>query len=118
MMTNIKTQKMKTEKLKTQGKIFISEILNLNKSTIRAKSFPKVFILYNTELFQSINPFWVIALTPVIVAFWACSDERKRTFNAYKIVLGLFISALSCLVMVFAVYAGDNGAVKFHHRGG
>ena len=70
--------------------------------------------LYNTELFQSINPFWVIALTPVIVAFLPAMLRRKgkEPLTPTKIVLGLFISALSCLVMVLAVYAGDNGAVK------
>ncbi len=69
--------------------------------------------LYNTELFQSINPFWVIALTPVIVAFWAMLRKRgKEPLTPTKIVLGLFITSLSCLVMVAAVYAGNNGAEK------
>lgn len=72
----------------------------------------KVF-LYNTELFQSINPFWVIALTPLVVAFFAMLRKRgKEPSTPSKIVLGLFISALSCLVMVGAVYAGANGDVK------
>ncbi|MFL9835482.1 peptide MFS transporter [Chryseobacterium terrae] len=69
--------------------------------------------LYNTELFQSINPFWVIALTPVVVGFWTLLRKRgKEPFTPSKIVLGLFISGLSCLVMVGAVYAGNNGAEK------
>ncbi|PTT76427.1 MULTISPECIES: peptide MFS transporter [unclassified Chryseobacterium] len=69
--------------------------------------------LYNTELFQSINPFWVIALTPVVVGFWALLRRKgKEPLTPTKIVLGLFISGLSCLVMVLAVWAGDNGAVK------
>lgn len=72
----------------------------------------KVF-LYNTELFQSINPFWVIVLTPVVVGFFMMLRRKgKEPSTPAKIVLGLFISALSCLVMVGAVYAGDNGMVK------
>ncbi len=70
-------------------------------------------ILTNTELFQSINPFWVIALTPVVVgAFGYLRKKGKEPSTPTKIVIGLFISALSCLVMVLAVHAGNNGAVK------
>ena len=69
--------------------------------------------LYNTELFQSINPFWVIVLTPAVVgAFMYLRRRGKEPSTPAKMVLGLFISALSCLVMVLAVKAGDNGAVK------
>lgn len=73
----------------------------------------KQLYLFNTELFQSINPFWVFALTPVVVGFFMMLRRKgKEPSTPSKIVLGLFISALSCLVMVGAVYAGGNGAVK------
>ncbi|AQX06477.1 amino acid transporter [Elizabethkingia meningoseptica] len=69
--------------------------------------------LYNTELFQSINPFWVIVLTPVVVGFWTLLRRKgKEPSTPTKIVLGLFITALSCLVMVGAAYVGSNGEVK------
>jgi POT family proton-dependent oligopeptide transporter len=72
----------------------------------------KVYLM-NTELFQSVNPFWVVALTPVVVAFFALLRRRKREPSTpSKIAWGLFISALSTLVMVGAVYAGSNGAIK------
>jgi len=73
----------------------------------------KEIALYNTELFQSINPAWVILLTPVVVGFFMYLRRiGKEPTTPGKIVLGLFISALSCLVMVGAVYAGDNGMIK------
>lgn len=69
--------------------------------------------LFNTELFQSINPFWVILLTPVVVAFFAFLKKRGREpGTATKIAYGLLISALSTLVMVAAVYVCSNGQVK------
>lgn len=69
--------------------------------------------LFNTELFQSINPFWVIVLTPVVVAFFGFLGVRKmEPSTATKIALGLLISALSTLVMVAAVYIGNNGSEK------
>lgn len=67
----------------------------------------------NTELFQSINPFWVVTLTPVVVAFFAFLRKRKKEPSTpAKIAWGMLISALSCLIMVAAVYASDNGALK------
>ncbi|ODS89295.1 MAG: amino acid transporter [Chryseobacterium sp. SCN 40-13] len=73
----------------------------------------KSVYLFNTELFQSVNPFWVIVLTPVLVGVFMFLRRRgKEPTTPSKIVIGLFISALSCLVMVGAVYAGGNGLEK------
>lgn len=70
-------------------------------------------LAYNTNLFQSVNPFWVILLTPLVVAFFTFLRGRKREPSTpAKIAFGLIISALSCLVMVGAVYGSDNGAIK------
>jgi POT family proton-dependent oligopeptide transporter len=99
--------------LKTIGKdIYFRNIAPEKKAELEKNPDQKVY-LYNTELFQSINPFWVIALTPVVVAFWAFLRKRKKEpTTPTKIMIGLFITSLSCLVMVFAVFAGGNGAVK------
>ncbi|AZZ58163.1 peptide MFS transporter [Riemerella anatipestifer] len=99
--------------IKEQGKdIYFRNIDEVQKQKLEANPNDKVY-LYNTELFQSINPFWVILLTPVVVGFFVMLRKKgKEPTTPAKIVLGLFISALSCLVMVGAVYAGDNGLVK------
>ncbi len=69
--------------------------------------------LFNTNLFQSVNPFWVIALTPLILAFFAFLRRNgKEPSTPAKIAIGLLISALSCLVMVWAVEYNDNGTIK------
>jgi POT family proton-dependent oligopeptide transporter len=69
--------------------------------------------LFNTELFQSINPFWVIALTPLVVAFFSYLKRVNLEIStATKIAFGLLISAVSTLVMAAAVYAGSNGSIK------
>jgi len=65
------------------------------------------------NLSQSINPFWVIALTPLVVAFFTWLRRRgKEPSTPTKIAFGLLVSALSVLVMVAAVKAGHNGAEK------
>ncbi len=99
--------------IKETGKdIYFRNISPEQRADLEKNPEKKVY-LYNTELFQSINPFWVIALTPVVVGFWALLRRKgKEPLTPTKIVLGLFISGLSCLVMVLAVWAGDNGAVK------
>jgi POT family proton-dependent oligopeptide transporter len=69
--------------------------------------------LWATNLSQSINPGWVILLTPLVVAFFTWLRRRNREpSTATKIAFGLFISALSALVMVGAVYASNNGTEK------
>lgn len=69
--------------------------------------------LWATNLSQSINPGWVILLTPLVVAFFTWMRKRnKEPSTATKIAFGLFISALSALVMVGAVYASNNGGEK------
>ncbi len=69
--------------------------------------------VWSTNLSQSINPGWVILLTPLVVAFFTwLRGKKKEPTTATKIALGLFISALSALVMVAAVMAGSNGAEK------
>lgn len=65
------------------------------------------------SLSQSINPFWVIALTPLIVAFFTWLRRKgKEPSTPTKIAFGLLISALSVLVMIAAVKAGNNGTEK------
>lgn len=61
-------------------------------------------LLYGTELFQSINPFWVVLLTPVVVGFFGFLRRRKKEpTTPTKIAIGLVITALSALIMVAAV---------------
>jgi len=65
------------------------------------------------NLSQSINPFWVIVLTPLVVAFFTWLRRKgKEPSLPSKIAFGLLISALSVLVMVAAVKSGNNGTEK------
>lgn len=69
--------------------------------------------LISTELFQSINPFFVVVLTPVVVGFFAWLSKRKKEPSIpNKIAWGLVISALSTFVMIAATFATHNGAMK------
>ncbi len=69
--------------------------------------------LLNTEIFQSINPFFVIILTPLLVLFFAGMRRRKsEPGTPTKMAWGLFISGCSTLVMVAACYWSINGSMK------
>lgn len=58
----------------------------------------------NTELFQSINPFFIVAFTPLLILFFAWRARRGKPIStASKFAWALVISGLSALVMVFAV---------------
>lgn len=69
--------------------------------------------VWATNLSQSINPGWVILLTPLVVAFFTyLRSKKKEPSTPTKIAFGLLISALSVLVMVAAVNIGSNGTEK------
>ncbi len=60
--------------------------------------------LANTELFQSINPLFIIILTPLLVMLFSYLRRRKKEpTTATKFGLAMFISGCSSLVMVFAI---------------
>jgi len=60
--------------------------------------------LANTELFQSINPLFIIILTPLLVVLFSYLRRRnKEPTTATKFGLAMFISGCSSLVMVFAI---------------
>jgi POT family proton-dependent oligopeptide transporter len=59
--------------------------------------------LVSTEIYQSINPFWIIVLTPVIVGFFGFMQSRgKEISTPSKFAWGTIIAGLSALVMVIA----------------
>jgi POT family proton-dependent oligopeptide transporter len=94
--------------LQKKSRIYFS---NLAKDKIPAKG--KDLKLYSTELYQSINPFWVVLLTPIMVGIWGFFRRRKREPSTpTKIFIGLIITALSALVMVGAVFATNNMDMK------
>jgi len=69
--------------------------------------------LVSTEIFQSINPFFVIILTPVVVGIFIFLRRRnKEPSTPGKIFYGLLITAISTLIMVAAVYVTNNGEIK------
>ena len=65
--------------------------------------------LANTELFQSINPLFIIILTPLLVLLFSFLRNRnKEPSTAAKFGMALFISGLSALVMVFAIMSVNS----------
>jgi POT family proton-dependent oligopeptide transporter len=59
--------------------------------------------LVSTEIYQSINPFWIIVLTPVIVGFFGWMKARRKELSTpSKFAWGTLIAGLSSVVMVGA----------------
>jgi len=60
--------------------------------------------LANAELFQSIGPFFIVTLTPLLVLLFGWLRKRRlEPTTPEKFGIALFISGLSSLWMVFAV---------------
>ncbi|MEN9497483.1 MAG: hypothetical protein RL750_382 [Bacteroidota bacterium] len=69
--------------------------------------------LVSAELFQSINPFWVIVLTPLVVGIFGFLRRRNQEPSTpAKIAIGLLITALSAFVMVAAAKSIDSATDK------
>lgn len=59
--------------------------------------------LVSTEIYQSINPFWIIVLTPIIVGFFGwLKSRRKELSTPNKFAWGTIIAGLSSVIMVAA----------------
>lgn len=62
--------------------------------------------LIATNIYQSVNPFWIIVLTPIVVAFFAWRQRIGKTLSTpSKFAWGTLIAGLSSVVMVFACLA-------------
>lgn len=98
------------------GEILKEEGQNIYFRNIAPEKMPDVgqpIYTVNTEIFQSVNPAWIILLTPLVVGMFTFLRKRnKEPSTPSKIALGLLISAFSTLIMVAAVYIGSNGAIK------
>ncbi|HNT80068.1 MAG TPA: peptide MFS transporter [Bacteroidia bacterium] len=101
---------------KVDGQIVKDHLQHPYLNNLSKERYPeegKSLKLIATEIFQSVNPFFVVILTPLVVAFFAFLRRRNREPDTpSKIAWGLVISAMSTLVMVGAVYACHNGVEK------
>jgi len=60
--------------------------------------------LISTEIFQSINPFFIVLFTPIVVGLFTWLAKRKKEPNTpVKIGMGMWIAGLSSLLMIFAI---------------
>lgn len=104
------------EELKAKAE-FGNQVAQLEKSRKYFETLPENEIpakgsdlkLFSTELYQSINPFWVVVLTPLVVGIFGFMNARgKEPSTPTKVAIGLVITALSALVMVGAVYSSNH----------
>lgn len=74
---------------------------NLPKEEWPAKG--ETMQVISPELFQSINPFFIVLFTPLIIGLLSWLAKRKREPSTpWKILLGVLFSGLSMLVMALA----------------
>ena len=109
--------KVATEALIANGNIPAEEVTyNTYLETLPKSEWPTVAKpakLISTELFQSLNPFFVVLLTPLVLGLFSFLGRRgKEPSTPAKIALGLLITGLSTLVMIAAVSASGNAEHK------
>ena len=93
------------------GKVMVKQGTDLYFQNLQKDKFPppgQDLKLISTEIYQSINPFWIIVLTPLIVGFFGFLKARgKELSTPSKFAWGTIIAGLSSLVMVFACLSTD-----------
>ena len=93
------------------GKVMVKQGTDLYFQNLQKQKFPppgEDLKLISTEIYQSINPFWIIVLTPLIVGFFGFLKARgKELSTPSKFAWGTIIAGLSSLVMVFACLSTD-----------
>ncbi|MGN6533710.1 MAG: peptide MFS transporter [Ginsengibacter sp.] len=93
------------------GKVMTKMGTDLYFQNLQKDKFPppgKDLKLISTEIYQSINPFWIIVLTPLIVGFFGFLKARgKEMSTPSKFAWGTIIAGMSSLVMVFACLSTD-----------
>ncbi|MDY0109665.1 MAG: peptide MFS transporter [Candidatus Krumholzibacteria bacterium] len=70
--------------------------------------------LVNAEMITALfNPVFVVLLTPVVVLLFGRLAARGRPVStARKIFIGLILTTISLLIMVWSAKVGGNGAIK------
>lgn len=107
------TETVKGEEVEKKAIQYPSYFNNYSEAKMAKMKEGDSVAVFNTNIFQSVNPFWVIVLTPLVVGIFRFLRYRKKEPSIpIKFVIGLFITGLSCLVMVAAANASGNGEIK------
>ena len=89
-----------------QGKVITKQGTDLYFQNLQKEKYPpegQDLKLISTEIYQSVNPFWIIVLTPIIVAFFGFMKARgKELSTPSKFAWGTLIAGLSSVVMIAA----------------
>jgi len=89
-----------------EGKVMTKEGTNLYFQNLPKNKYPppgQDLKLLSTEIYQSVNPFWIIVLTPFIVGFFGfLKGKGKEMSTPSKFAWGTLIAGFSSLVMILA----------------
>ncbi|MBS1973648.1 MAG: MFS transporter, partial [Bacteroidetes bacterium] len=93
-------------KTDANGKVLTQQGTDLYFQNLQKDKYPppgQDLKLVSTNIYQSINPFWIIVLTPLVVAFFNWMKARKKELSTpSKFAWGTLIAGLSSVVMVIA----------------
>ncbi len=73
----------------------------------------KYLPVINPEVYQSWNPFFVILLTPLVVAFFSFRGRSGNAVpTAHKLLYGMLLTTASLLIMALAGFVADSTGTK------
>ena len=87
--------------------------------TLFAERSTRIFSWLRPETYQFFEPFFILALTPLLLLFFGRLQAKGREPSTpVKIFFGMLIMAVSMVVMVFASLAGGTRAAHHLATGG
>ena len=93
------------------GKVLTQQGMDLYFQNLQKDRFPpqgEDLKLISTEIYQSINPFWIVVLTPVIVGLFGFLRAKNREPSTPgKFAWGTIIAGLSSVIMVAACLSAN-----------
>jgi len=106
------------------GLILMCEAMVYKISYMQMASSINLFTIKNTdhtvfgfaiapETFQSLNPFWIFVLSPLLAIYYVRSSDTKLDLNIYsKFSIGLLAIGLSFVVLYVSKFTAHDGVVS------
>lgn len=98
-------------KVDADGKVITQKGTDLYFQNLQKDKYPapgEDLKLFSTEIYQSVNPFWIIVLTPIVVGFFGWMKARNKELSTpSKFAWGTLIAGLSSVVMIAACLSTD-----------
>lgn len=67
---------------------------------------------FDPQIFQALNPVWIIVLSPLLAKFYSVLQQKNKTFSVpYKFASGMILCGISFLFLFYARFYHDEAGM-------